>query len=187
MTVPNIAVNRESAGLLLRPFEERDAAEFAQAVRESVESVGPWMPWCHAEYSQTDALEWFKTCHHDAAAGTAYEYGVFSKDGNEFLGGAGLNLIVRQHGYCNLGYWVRQSQQRRGVASACVAVLSEVGFRELKLHRIEIVVAVGNEPSAGVARKAGATLECIARNRLLLKGKPVDASVFSLVPAKCAG
>ena len=114
------------------------------------------------------------------------------QDGNDFIGGAGLNLIVRRNFYCNLGYWVRQSQQRKGIASAsasaCVAALSEFGLRELGLLRIEIVVADDNEPSTAVARKAGAELECVAGNRLLFRGQPVAASVFSLVPpANSAG
>lgn len=72
-----------------------------------------------------------------------FEFGVFSEDGNDFIGSAGLNLIVRRRLLQLRRYWVRQSQQRKGVASACVAALSEFGFRELGLHRIEIVVAVG--------------------------------------------
>jgi len=174
-------------GLLLRPFEKRDAPQFAQAVCESLQTVGAWMPWCHAGYTEAEALDWFEASRKGRAAGTAFEFGVFSEDGKDFIGGAGLNLIVRRNAYCNLGYWVRQSHQRKGVALACVAALSEFGFRELGLQGIEIVVAVGNEPSAAVARKAGAELECVARNRLLLRGQPVAASVFSLVPANSAG
>ena len=52
----------------------------------------------------------------------------------------------------------------------------------LGLARVEIVVAVNNEPSLSVARRAGATLECTARNRLQLHGKAVDACVFSFIP-----
>lgn len=51
--------------------------------------------------------------------------------------GVGLNLIVWRNAYCNLGHWVRQSQQRKGVASASGVALSEFGFRELGLHRMK--------------------------------------------------
>lgn len=39
-------------------------------------------------------------------------------------------------------------------------------FRELGLHRVEIVVAFGNVDSEGVAIKSGALHESITRNRL---------------------
>ncbi|MEI6735180.1 MAG: GNAT family N-acetyltransferase [Comamonadaceae bacterium] len=169
-------------GLLLRPFEDDDAGVFTRAVRESVETVGRWMPWCHADYTDQDALDWFAVCRQGREAHTAYEFGIFSEDGTELLGGAGLNQINKQHAICNLGYWVRSSSQRQHVASRCVQALARYAFDSLALHRLEIVVAVGNMPSEGVARKAGALLECIARNRLLIRGVSVPASVFSLVP-----
>jgi RimJ/RimL family protein N-acetyltransferase len=170
-----------SHGLLLRPFEGRDAPAFATAARESAESVGQWMPWCHADYADKDALEWFAVCRQGRGAKTAYEFGIFSENGTEFLGGAGLNQINKQHAICNLGYWVRTSKQRQHIASRCVQSLCRYAFDNLALNRVEIVVAVGNEPSEAVARKSGATFECVARNRLLIQGVPVAASVFSLV------
>ncbi len=168
--------------LQLRPFEEADAPQFVEAVLESVDSVGPWMPWCHAHYTLADALDWFKACHAAKAAGSAYEFGIFSNGGTRFVGGAGLNQLNTLHAVCNLGYWVRQSEHRKGVALACVAALADWGFDALKLQRIEIVVAVGNAPSYGVAQKSGALHECVARNRLMIRGQTVAADVFSLVP-----
>lgn len=172
-----------SHGLLLRAFEGRDAPAFTRAVRESVETVGQWMPWCRDGYTDKDALEWFGVCRQGREAQTAYEFGMFSEDGAEFLGGAGLNQINKQHAICNLGYWVRASKQRQQIASRCVQILSRYAFDTLSLHRVEIVVAVGNDASEGVARKSGALFECIARNRLLIRDVSVPASVFSLVPA----
>ncbi len=169
-------------GVLLRPFENTDAAEFARAVRESASGMSRWMPWCHAGYTEEEALAWFDLCRESLHQASAFEFGVFSGDGQRFLGGAGLNLFNRQHGLCNLGYWVRQSRQGLGVATACARLLSRHAFAEHALHRVEIVVAVGNDASAAVAVKAGAMLECVARNRLLLRGEPVAAQVFSLVP-----
>ncbi len=169
-------------GLLLRAFEDRDAFAFTAAARESVATVGRWMPWCHANYTQQDALGWFGACRSSAHAGTAYEFGIFDEETSEFLGGAGLNQINLQHAFCNLGYWVRQSRHRQGVASRCVRALAQHAFKGLGLKRVEIVVALGNQPSFGVAQKSGAMLECVARNRLLIHGNSVAASVFSLIP-----
>lgn len=169
-------------GLLLRAFEDSDAAAFTVAARESIDSVGRWMPWCHAAYREDDALAWFATARAEVLADRAREFGVFSAETGEFMGGAGLNLISRQHRYCNLGYWVRESRQRQGVASRCVRALADHAFRSLDLMRVEIVVASGNEPSEGVARKSGALFECVARNRLSLDGVAVPASIFSLIP-----
>lgn len=176
----SIPTTVHAPGLLLRPFQDSDAASFAQAARESISSLGPWMPWCHAQFSERDALDWFRLTHDTRRAGSAHEFGLFAVDDDRLLGGAGLNQINVQHRFCNLGYWVRQSEQRRGVALACVRALSAYAFGTLALHRVEIVVALGNEASVGVARKAGAQFECVARNRLFLHDQTVAASIFSL-------
>jgi ribosomal-protein-serine acetyltransferase len=167
---------------MLRPFTAADAPSFAAAVRESAASVGQWMGWAHAAYSVEEALSWIAFCDAARAAGSAHEFGIFLDDGETLVGGAGLNHFNTLHAFCNLGYWVRASQQRQGVALAAVDVLTRHAFAELKQSRVEIVVADGNLPSIAVARKAGAVHECLARNRLQLQGGPVDAHVFSLVP-----
>jgi RimJ/RimL family protein N-acetyltransferase len=169
-------------GLVLRPFVDADAAAFAQAVRESVQTVGRWLPWCTAGYTDVDALTWFGVCRESLDTGMAYEFGVFDAQSGELLGGAGLNQINHLHQMCNLGYWVRQSHQRQGIAPRCVQVLLSQAFAELGLRRVEIVVAVGNVPSEAVARRSGAHHECVARNRLCIRGVSVPAHVFSHVP-----
>jgi RimJ/RimL family protein N-acetyltransferase len=168
--------------LEFRPFEDRDADAFAEAARESVATVQPWMPWCTTGYSAADALDWFGLARAGAVAGSAHEFGLFSREDGAFVGGAGLNQVNALHRLCNLGYWIRQSRQGRGHALAAVQALSRHAFDELGLHRVEIVVAQGNLPSAAVARRAGASFECVARNRLYIHGRPVPALVFSLIP-----
>jgi ribosomal-protein-serine acetyltransferase len=167
---------------LLRPYTAADAPAFAAAVRESADSVGRWMDWAHAGYTEDEALSWFAFCNASRETGSAHEFGIFADDGKAFVGGAGLNHFNTLHGFCNLGYWVRASEQRRGAASAAVGALMRHAFDTLKQTRVEIVAADGNLPSIAVARKAGAAHECLARNRLRVRGKPVDAHVFSLVP-----
>jgi RimJ/RimL family protein N-acetyltransferase len=140
------------------------------------------MPWCSDDFSVQQALEWFANCRARQALGLAFEYGIFCPSTGSLLGGAGLNAIRQDHKFCNLGYWIRQSRQREGIAVRCVQALAARAFDELGLHRVEIIVAVGNVASEGVAVKAGAVREGVARNRLYVFGKPTSAHVFSMVP-----
>jgi RimJ/RimL family protein N-acetyltransferase len=81
----------------------------------------------------------------------------------------------------NLGYWVRSSATKRGVASAATRLIARFGFRELGFQRLEIVAATGNGASQRAAEKAGATREGVLRKRLLINGQPHDAVLYSLV------
>jgi ribosomal-protein-serine acetyltransferase len=165
---------------ILRPYLHGDAGAMSAGVRESAATVGRWMSWARPDFSEYDAACWFAHCDQARAAGTAHEFGIFDPDG-QLVGGCGLNQFSAVNKMCNLGYWVRQSRQRTGAATAAVLALRDLGFGRLGLARIEIVVAEGNDPSVGVAKKAGAEHECIARNRLQIHGKAHAAHVFSFV------
>ena len=168
--------------LCLRPYESCDVPAFVEAVRDSHISLGRWMSWYHADYSCVDAETWFALASKNLRERTDCEVGIFTSDGATLLGGAGLNQFNRAHNFCNLGYWVRESRQGQGVATRASRALAAFGFHELKLARIEIVVAQGNLPSQRVAQKVGATFECVARNRLVIDGRSHAAAVYSLVP-----
>lgn len=170
-----------TAGLfILRPYVEADASSMGAGVRESMETLGRWMPWAKPDFSDDDALCWFAECSSDRALGEAHEFGIFSKDGR-FIGGCGLNQFSKRDKFCNLGYWVRQSEQGKGAATAATRALRRLAFESLGLARVEIVVAQGNEPSIAVARKAGAVYECLAHNRLQVQGQATAAHIFSFI------
>ncbi|MDH0864319.1 tetratricopeptide repeat protein [Mitsuaria sp. GD03876] len=171
---------------VFRPYRPEDLSEFVAGVRESEETVGRWMGFAHAGYTVEEGAAWFARCTQNLAAGTSYDLGIFDRETGAFVGGCGLNHFNVMHPLCNLGYWVRRSCEGRGVASAAVRALSRFGFGTLKIQRIEIVVAVGNEPSQAVARKAGAHYEGVLRNRLQVNGVVADAHMFSLVPPAAA-
>lgn len=167
--------------LLIRPYREEDASALYEAVRESVPEVSPWLPWCHENYSIEESRE-FTSSRAMAAQGDAwYGFAIFERDGGRLLGGVGLNFINRVHQMANLGYWVRTSVAGRGVATSATRAFARFGFEELGLQRIEIVAAVSNLASQRVAEKAGAVREGVLRKRLLIRGEPHDAVLFSLV------
>lgn len=172
-------VGLRAGHVVLRPFVHDDADAFVAAVLESVDSVSPWLPWCHAQYSRAEALRWFAFAEAQALAGSAYEFGVFDAMDARLLGGAGLNEIDAQRKSANIGYWVRRSAQRQGVALACMQALRRCAFEQLRLQRAEIVAAVGNDASAGVARKAGARYEGITPARLTIRETAHDAHIFA--------
>ena len=168
--------------LYLRPFCRDDATSFAEAARESATSMRAWMPWCHADYTPGEAQVWFDDCANNWQTETAYEFGIFAEVDHMLLGDVGINQFNRGHNFANAGYWVRQSRQRHGIATRAVRCVARFGFEQLKLTRLEIVVAEGNEPSRRLAEKIGAQFECVAQNRLVLRNQPCAAAVYALLP-----
>jgi RimJ/RimL family protein N-acetyltransferase len=168
--------------ILLRPAEMKDAKEMFGAVQESMVEVGAWMPWCHANYTPGESKNWIKMCQKGRKDGTIYDFAITDARDGTILGDCGLNDIRKSDKTANLGYWVRTGRTKQGICTAAALLLADYGFKELKLNRIEILVAVDNLASQRVAAKAGAVREGVLRNRLLLHGKIHDAVMFSLIP-----
>jgi RimJ/RimL family protein N-acetyltransferase len=171
----------ETARLRLRSVCLEDAETVYTSIRESIEPLGRWMDWCHAGYSREDSDAWIAATRSAWEAGGAYEFLVFERSGRH-VGAVGLNQFNRENNCANLGYWVRRSSQRQGFAVEAVRRIVRFAFEEARFQRVEIVAAVDNVASRRVAERAGATLECVARNRLLLHGVPIAAAVHSFVP-----
>lgn len=166
---------------VLRPYVTGDAPALVDAILESTSTLTPWMPWATAQFSNSDALAWIAACEKGWTDATCFEFAIVDRDSGLFVGGCGLNQINPLHAFCNLSYWVRQSWQRKGAASAAIRALTDYAWTELDLQRLEIVVAVANDASRNAARKAGAFDEGIARKRIKLGRQWVDAQMLSLV------
>ena len=86
-----------------------------------------------------------------------------------------------------IGYWIRASATRQGIATETTAVLTRVAFELCGVDRVELHVDPANEASLGIPRKLGFAEEATLRRRL-----PVarDMVVFTLfrdeVPAPIA-
>jgi len=168
--------------VLLRPYQTSDIDSQYEAARESIPEMFEWMSWCHPNYSIEESRTYIESHPEMWEKGTAYEFAITDPASGLYLGGCGINRIDNEWKRANLGYWVRTSQTKKGIATASTLLLAQFVFKELKLNRIEIIVEVGNKASQRVADKAGATKEGILRNGLSKYGNPCDAVLFSLIP-----
>lgn len=165
--------------ILLRPHRIEDAPALHDAALSSVAEIQPFGPWCHPGLSLADTRTWIESQVQAFAARKAFEFAILG-DG-ECLGACGVNQIDEVNRRANLGYWVRSSATRRGVATEAVRQLVRWVFAETDLIRLEVIVSTRNVASLRVAEKSGAVREGILRNRLLLHGVAHDAVLFSFV------
>lgn len=159
----------------------------AEAVGESIDTVGRWQDWCNPGYNLKSAQDWIEYCLRSWFTGDEYELAIVDAASDAYLGGIGINQRNREHRFANLGYWVRQSSQGQGIARAAGRLAAEYAFATVGVTRLEIVVATTNVPSRKTAQAIGGQLEGIARNRLVLRGEAVDAAMYSMIPADVLG
>lgn len=178
-------ITLDAPPLTLRPWQEDHATALCEAAQESLQSVGRWLPWCHAGYGMADALKWIAFSRHGWQKGEHYTFAVFDAQ-DRLIGDVGLNQLDGHNLRANLGYWLRPSATGKGYAALAGRVLTAFGFETLGLRRIEIVAAVGNHASQRTAEHIGARREGVARQRIVMHGQSDDAVVYGLLPGDLA-
>lgn len=173
--------------ILLRPHRREDCEALHAAVTESVQEVASWLPWCHPGYSRAEAEAFISLAGEAWAQRTHYPFAITAAKDGALLGGIEINHIVRINRLANVGYWVRTSWTRQGIASAALRLVAQYAFGALGLTRLEIVCLPTNLPSRRVAEKGGARLEALSRNRIVMHGMPRDAVVYGLLPQDIVG
>lgn len=166
----------------VRPLQVSDAPSMLAAVRASLPTLMRWMPWCKDDYGLQDALAWIDFSQTAWRERSEFPLGIIDCQSGQVVGGTGINQINPAHRIGNIGYWVSSVHHRRGIARFAVREVAKLGFGDLGLHRLEIVVLPENVASQRVAESVGARRECIARRRLFMQGRSHDAIVYSLTP-----
>ena len=117
------------------------------------------MTWCRPDYSLEDSESFIAKCDSDWEKEEQYNFAIVDMRDGTLLGSVGLNRIDRAHNFANIGYWVRRTRTRRGVATAATLLIARFGLKELGFHRLEILIPVNNMASQRIAQKAGAKFE----------------------------
>jgi RimJ/RimL family protein N-acetyltransferase len=144
-------------------------------------------PWCHPAYSLVDSEQFIRQSEADWAQESAFQFAILDAATGAFCGGIGLNQPNRVHGLYNVGYWVRPSRQRQGIAGRATQALAQAVFADLPaVHRLELLTLPDNIASQRTARAAGAKHEGLLRQRLRVGTGVHDAILFSLVRADVA-
>ena len=174
-----------SQSITIRRYRDDDVEALYEAARESVAEISPWMAWLDYDYTRDMAEKWVGSRDDAWRDGISYDY-VVQDDTGRLLGTVGLNAIDLLSKRANLGYWIRTSAAGQGAATAAGRQLIDLAFSEscpipAHLHRLEILVAVGNTKSHRVAQKLGGVREAVLRDRLWPSGEPQDAVIYSVL------
>ena len=84
------------------------------------------------------------------------------------VGARGTRLTRVGDDAYDIGYWIRASRAREGLATEAVAGLARVALAVCEVDRVEVHVDPRNTPSLGVPRKLGFREEATLRAKLLL-------------------
>ena len=147
------------------------------------------MPWAqHEPQTLEDKVALLRMFRGKFDLGQDFVYGIFTRDEAEVVGGSGLHTRSGDASY-EIGYWIRASRTREGLATESTAALARVALEACGVDRVDIRVDPANVASAGIPRKLGFVEEGTLRRRLPghRAGELRDVTLFTLFRDDFAG
>ena len=164
-------------GITLRELRTTDAADIFAAIDSERTYLGRWLPFVQFTRSEEDSLRFVRS-----VLDAPYREAVFTiRDGERFIGLIGFKSTDPLARTTEIGYWLREAWQGRGIVTTAVEALCRMAREELAMHSVAIKCATGNAPSNRIPQRLGFTLDRIERRAELLEdGRYTDANVYLL-------
>jgi len=164
--------------LAVRPFDVRDATALFDIIDANRDYLCRWLPRMDAVRSVADERA--------ALAGLAARQRKGDMLGGpieyrgRIVGGAGLHGLRSADRVGELGYWIAEEVQGRGIATRACRALLERAFGDGGMGRVEIKAAMENTRSRLLAERLGFRLKRILRRELSCGSGLHDVAVYSL-------
>jgi len=164
---------------LLRTPRLDDAPRLFALIDRDRAYLREWLRWVDDSIS-TDHTRNFLRGVIDAAADGKSLILVLDHE-SEPCGTVGFNWIDPMNGGCEIGYWLREDRQGRGLVTSACRALVGYAFDELHLNCVRIAVAVGNARSRRIPERLGFHLDGVIREAERLHGGFVDHALYTYV------
>lgn len=165
--------------LELRQRMPEDAEELFGLTDLNRAYLKKWLPWLDVCTSPADTLATIEVSLQQAADGTGLALAIWEQ--GRIVGVTSFNEISKINRIGEIGYWLGEAQQGRGIMTRSVRALIEHGFANMKLNRITITAATGNRASRSIAEKLGLRMEGTAREAEWLYDHYVDLVRYAVL------
>ncbi len=159
----------------MRELCRSDAGEIFSVIDAERGYLGRWLPFVQFTRTAADSQRYV-----DSVLDAAYREAVFTLRERELLIGLiGFKDTDPFARTTEIGYWLREAWQGRGIVTRAVDRLCRMAHDEMGLYSVTIKCATGNLPSNRIPQRLGFRLDHVERRAELLEdGHYVDANVY---------
>jgi ribosomal-protein-serine acetyltransferase len=158
----------------------------AKAVYDLIQRDRPyfeaWLSWVERTQTLQDVRRFIREAQAFNEGGQRLTTFVRSK--NQIVGSLSFTRLNMRHKKGELGYWLSQPLQGKGLMTESCIKFIDFAFSELKLHRIEIRVLSDNEKSKGIPLRLGFQKEGTLRQAIWLNNRYHDMEIFGLLASQ---
>ena len=138
-----------------------------------------WLPWVDETRSSRDSAKFILGGREQLRRNNGFQAGIRYR--GELVGVVGYHYWSWVGRKTEIGYWLAEPLQGRGIMTRACRALAEYAFTNLGLNRMEIRVAAGNVRSRGIAERLGFTQEGTLRQAEYSSEGPQDQIVYGLL------
>jgi ribosomal-protein-serine acetyltransferase len=136
-----------------------------------------WLPFVDQTRKPEDTRDFIKQLQQNLR--NDYVYTIWYK--GDFAGLAGYKDSDPVNQRTEIGYWLAENMQGKGIMIQTIKKLVDFAFRNLNRNRVQIKVAVGNHKSSAIPKKLGFVFEGTEREGEFHSDRFYDLELFSLL------
>ena len=174
-------INVDDEILLRRPTLPY-ADELFALVDSNRAYLGRWLPWVDYIRAVKDEREWIKGLLDAGAEGWVYPLMIMYK--GLLVGSIGILTLGSPDRASEIGYWLAENVQGRGIATRACRTLLDYAFGSRGMNRLQIRAAVDNTRSRAIPERLRFTFEGVQRQAKLLNDDFQDLAVYSMLAAE---
>jgi ribosomal-protein-serine acetyltransferase len=161
--------------------QESFAQQYASLVIDQVDYLSQWLAWPPHCQSEQDFRHFIQRVLHEYAEGKSMTCAILYR--GEIVGNCSFNTINYDTLSAEVGYWLSQHHQGKGIVTRIVNHLINKAFTELGMKKVQLSAAVDNQPSRRVAERVGMTLEGILTNQEKVGDRVLDHAIYGIKKA----
>ncbi|MDB2387442.1 GNAT family N-acetyltransferase [Shewanella sp.] len=164
--------------LALALVEHSFASQYLDIVSLQRDYLAQWLVWPPLAQDEAFFERFIEKSLHDYTAGHSLVCGIIYK--GELVGNISFNRIDKQLRKVEIGYWLSQDHQGKGIVSRSVTKLIDLAFNQLQMEKVEAFVAIENQASRSVCERLGFKLEGVITRAEQLNGRMYDHAAYAL-------
>jgi len=168
-----------SDNLELRLRQSSDAEAVFQLIIKNKDEFRKWLPWVDGVKDVKDTKEYIESNVGAFNNKTGVDLGIWYEE--KWIGSVGTNKIDAYNKKAEIGYWLDEEYNNKGIMTQSVKALVEYLFKELDIHRIQISVDPENVKSWAIPEKLGFTFEGTLREDQFINNKFQNSKIYSLL------
>jgi RimJ/RimL family protein N-acetyltransferase len=170
----------ETPRLVLRRAQLTDAELIAEAVRESLDHLRPWMPWAEEPAGTVDAQrERLSELERDKGEAHEVDYLALTRDEQILVGCCGLHRRIGPAAI-EIGYWIHVSHTNRGYGLEVAGALTGAAWSLPDIERVEIRCDLANRASLAIPRRLGYVLDRVEGDEITTPGESGHSMIWVL-------